>query len=197
MIALVASVRPRTRQLRETRAGVNSGHDARVAKLADAPDLGSGGAILRGSSPLPGTLRGWRIADGEWRGASGLAAILEEQHFRRGVGSIVKANGAITPSVILEHAATRAPAVDLVNAKVIPDIQFAPGLDQEGAARFFREQQLQRRTLVFEVGHRFSRFDRVVVQPGSARHSRRRQFAPPCSDDTDTDPRIEASRGVL
>jgi hypothetical protein len=27
---------------------------ARVAKLADAPDLGSGGAILRGSSPLPG-----------------------------------------------------------------------------------------------------------------------------------------------
>src|SRR3954451_14964323 len=29
-------------------------NDARVAKLADAPDLGSGGAILRGSSPLPG-----------------------------------------------------------------------------------------------------------------------------------------------
>src|ERR1043166_10309049 len=29
---------------------------ARVAKLADAPDLGSGGAILRGSSPLPGTM---------------------------------------------------------------------------------------------------------------------------------------------
>ena len=29
---------------------------ARVAKLADAPDLGSGGAILRGSSPLPGTI---------------------------------------------------------------------------------------------------------------------------------------------
>jgi hypothetical protein len=26
-----------------------------VAKLADAPDLGSGGEILRGSSPLPGT----------------------------------------------------------------------------------------------------------------------------------------------
>src|SRR4029078_5239521 len=27
---------------------------AGVAKLADAPDLGSGGEILRGSSPLPG-----------------------------------------------------------------------------------------------------------------------------------------------
>ena len=29
---------------------------AGVAKLADAPDLGSGGAILRGSSPLSGKL---------------------------------------------------------------------------------------------------------------------------------------------
>ena len=29
--------------------------EAGVAKLADAPDLGSGGAILRGSSPLSGT----------------------------------------------------------------------------------------------------------------------------------------------
>ena len=28
---------------------------ARVAELADAPDLGSGGEILRGSNPLPGT----------------------------------------------------------------------------------------------------------------------------------------------
>ena len=28
--------------------------DAEVAKLADAPDLGSGGVILRGSSPLLG-----------------------------------------------------------------------------------------------------------------------------------------------
>jgi hypothetical protein len=28
--------------------------DAEVAKLADAPDLGSGGEILRGSSPLLG-----------------------------------------------------------------------------------------------------------------------------------------------
>ena len=28
--------------------------DAGVAELADAPDLGSGGEIRRGSSPLPG-----------------------------------------------------------------------------------------------------------------------------------------------
>src|SRR5437879_13790180 len=30
-------------------------NDAGVAELADAPDLGSGGEIRRGSSPLPGT----------------------------------------------------------------------------------------------------------------------------------------------
>src|SRR5207248_11098003 len=30
---------------------------ARVSKFADAPDLGSGGAILRGSSPLPGIFK--------------------------------------------------------------------------------------------------------------------------------------------
>ena len=29
---------------------------ARMAELADAPDLGSGGAILGGSSPSPGNL---------------------------------------------------------------------------------------------------------------------------------------------
>ena len=29
--------------------------EAGVAELADAPDLGSGGEIRRGSSPLPGT----------------------------------------------------------------------------------------------------------------------------------------------
>ncbi len=37
----------------ELRALVES---AEVAKLADAPDLGSGGAILRGSSPLLGII---------------------------------------------------------------------------------------------------------------------------------------------
>src|SRR5947207_14437881 len=30
-------------------------NEARVAELADAPDLGSGGEIRRGSSPLPGS----------------------------------------------------------------------------------------------------------------------------------------------
>jgi hypothetical protein len=39
---------------RSTQRPSQASQFARVAKLADAPDLGSGGAILRGSSPLPG-----------------------------------------------------------------------------------------------------------------------------------------------
>ena len=37
------------------RAKVDAKMFAGVAELADAPDLGSGGEIRRGSSPLPGT----------------------------------------------------------------------------------------------------------------------------------------------
>ena len=33
------------------------GRPARVAELADAPDLGSGEVTLRGSSPLPRTIK--------------------------------------------------------------------------------------------------------------------------------------------
>jgi hypothetical protein len=35
--------------------------EAGVAKLADAPDLGSGGEILRGSSPLSGKSLGIKV----------------------------------------------------------------------------------------------------------------------------------------
>jgi hypothetical protein len=43
--------------LNGTMAYLASSENAGVAKLADAPDLGSGGAILRGSSPLSGIKR--------------------------------------------------------------------------------------------------------------------------------------------
>src|SRR4030095_2467882 len=46
-----------------TRKSTIQNRIARVAKLADAPDLGSGGEILRGSSPLPGTHRESRAVD--------------------------------------------------------------------------------------------------------------------------------------
>ena len=36
--------------------------EARVAELADAPDLGSGGEIRRGSSPLSGSLKGSKLS---------------------------------------------------------------------------------------------------------------------------------------
>jgi hypothetical protein len=42
--------------LNGTMAYLASSENAGVAKLADAPDLGSGGEILRGSSPLSGKL---------------------------------------------------------------------------------------------------------------------------------------------
>ena len=56
---------------------------ARVAELADAPDLGSGGEIRRGSSPLPGSFprikscgktrllsRAWQCNNSRYRGRS-------------------------------------------------------------------------------------------------------------------------------
>ena len=39
--------------------------NAGVAELVDAPDLGSGGAICAGSSPVPGTLDSSSDVDGE------------------------------------------------------------------------------------------------------------------------------------
>src|SRR5687767_11882804 len=94
--------------------GYSQDKAARVAKLADAPDLGSGGAILRGSSPLPGTSR--QGVRGSWEDLR-LAAIFEEQHFC-GPLRIVEADGAIAPHIIGEHAATRPPAVHLMDAEM-------------------------------------------------------------------------------
>src|SRR5207244_3948038 len=54
-IAGLLKFRPGTLRLRESRTAIKCRPtDAEVAKLADAPDLGSGGEILRGSSPLLG-----------------------------------------------------------------------------------------------------------------------------------------------
>jgi hypothetical protein len=62
----VARITVADRNLKSVAENLSCKGLARVAKLADAPDLGSGGAIVRGSSPLPGTFqRGWRIENGE------------------------------------------------------------------------------------------------------------------------------------
>ena len=84
--------------------------------MADAPDLGSGGAILRGSSPLPGiSLR--------------LAAILKKKHFGGAIGK-VKTNGAVAADEVARDAATGAHAVDLVNAKVSAHVKLTPRFDE-------------------------------------------------------------------
>src|ERR1043166_6234549 len=156
---------------------------ARVAKLADAPDLGSGGAILRGSSPLPGTA--FLRQAGEERKknktvgkppllVSRLTAIFEEQHFRSRVAAKVKANRAVAADVVLQHTATRAPAVHLVDAEMISKVELAPGLDENGAPGLFFEQRFQRRSRILEVSDRFRRLNLLIVQAASANYPRRR-----------------------
>ena len=86
--------------------------------------------------------------------ASRLAAILEEQNLRGGLISVVKTKGAVAARVVLRHAATGAAAVHLVDAEMVADVELAPRLDEDGAAGFFREQRLQRRSFVLDVGDR-------------------------------------------
>jgi hypothetical protein len=126
------------------------------------------------------------------KGRSRLAAILEEQHFRGSIASEVKTNGAITSNVVSQYAATRAPAVDLVDAQVISEVKLTPSLDENGTAGFFSEQGLERWTFVLDVGHRPRRFDLTIIQT-----STRQQLSPGGRYDADSHPRIEAGRGIL
>ena len=120
--------------------------------MADAPDLGSGGAILRGSSPLPGS-------------SSWLAAILKENHLG-GLIMEIKADGAIPADQIARDAATGAHAVDLVNADVRPDIKLPPRFDEDRALGIADEQKLQGRPFVFDVNDRRCCFECMIVQAG-------------------------------
>ena len=120
--------------------------------MADAPDLGSGGAILRGSSPLPGS-------------SSWLAAVFEEKNLGGSIGEI-KTNGAIAADQVARDAATGAHAVDLMNANVGADVEFAPGFDKRGALRLVGQENFQCWSLVFDVNDRRGRFERMIVQPG-------------------------------
>jgi hypothetical protein len=128
---------------------------------------------------------------------SRLAAILKEQHFGCCIASVVKAKGAIATLVVLQHAATGATTVHLVNAEMVADVKLAPRLDEEGASCFLSEQGLQRGTFVLDVRDRFRRFDLLIVQTATTSHSCRGHSLPCGSDDADADARIEAGRGVL
>ena len=108
--------------------------------MADAPDLGSGGAILRGSSPLPGT-------------SLGLAAILKEKQLGASIGK-VKADGAIAANKIARDTTTGSHAMDLMNTDMSADVKLAPRFDERSALRLVREKNFQSRAFVFDVTHR-------------------------------------------
>ncbi len=100
-----------------------------------------------------------------------MAAVFEEQHLGGRVVSVIKTNGPITADVILQHAAARAAAVHLVNAEMVPDVQFAPHLDEKSASGFLSEQRLQRGAFVLDVADRLGRFDFVIIQSATGSHS--------------------------
>ena len=120
--------------------------------MADAPDLGSGGAILRGSSPLPGSL-------------SDLTAVFKQKQFGGSIGKI-EANRAIATAQVARDAATGAHAVDLVNADVAPQVELAPRFDKQSALRVVGEQTFEGRAFVFEVNDRRCCFEALIVQTG-------------------------------
>ena len=120
--------------------------------MADAPDLGSGGAILRGSSPLPGT-------------SSGLAAVFKEKHLGSSVRKI-ESDSAVAADQIARDTATGAHAVNLVNAGVGADVKFAPRFDQRGSLRLVGEEKLQGRAFVLKIAHPRRRFDRPIIEAG-------------------------------
>ena len=114
----------------------------------------------------------------EPEGGSRLAAILEEQHFRGRIAAKVKANGAVASDVVSQYAAACAPAVHLVNARVISEEKLTPRLDEDGTPGFFSEQGLQRGPFVMDVGYRSRRLDLAIIQTSTRQHSRRGQLSP-------------------
>ena len=77
-----------------------------MAKLADAPDLGSGGAILRGSSPLPGKpleIKGLRNLNNNYiRGVAVLLPVCcpEKTHTATGKGCWIGAEAPAARTVL-------------------------------------------------------------------------------------------------
>ena len=77
---------------------------------------------------------------------------------------VIKADGAVAADVIAEDAATRAHAVDLVDAEMSAHVKFAPGFDEDGVACLLGEEKLQSGTFVFGVGDRGGGFEDLVIQ---------------------------------
>jgi len=77
------------------------------------------------------------------------------------------------PDVVVQHTATRAPAVDLVEPELAPNVKLTPGLDEDGAAGFLSEQGFERGTFVGNERYRCRRFDLAIIQTLARQHPRR------------------------
>jgi hypothetical protein len=125
-----------------------------------------------------------------------LAAVLEQEKLSPVFLGEKKADRAVAPEVFTRNAATGTHAVDLVDADVGAHVKFAPGFDEDGAARLFGEEKFQGRTFVFDVGHRRG-FECMVIQAVRPNETCRRQFAEGRRHDSEAHPRIKSSSGVL
>lgn len=94
-----------------------------------------------------------------------LAAVLKEKHLGSSIGK-VKPNRAVAADQVARHTTTGAHAVDLMNADVGADIEFAPRFDEDRALCFVGKQALQRRPLVFRIRHGRGLFEDAIIEPG-------------------------------
>lgn len=92
-----------------------------------------------------------------------MAAIFEEKKLSPRV-RVIKADGAVAAEQITRDAATRAHAVDLVDAEVSAHVKLAPRLNEDGAGCLFGQETFQSRTFVFDVGDRGGGFEDLVIQ---------------------------------
>src|ERR1044071_3657138 len=77
---------------------------------------------------------------------SNLTAILEEKHLHRRIVAIIKPERPVASDVISAHAATRAPAVYLMNAEPVSSIERAPGFDHNSPIHLCFEHRFQSRS---------------------------------------------------
>lgn len=98
------------------------------------------------------------------RNALQLSAIFKEKKLGLVFLGEIKADSAVASDEIAWDAATGAHTVDLVDAEVSADVEFAPGFDDDGLARLFGQENFQGWPFVLDVGDRRGGFQDVVIQ---------------------------------
>jgi len=106
------------------------------------------------------------MEDRGWRDRLGLAAVFEQEELCARFLGEVKADRAVAGDQVARDAATGAHAVDLVNAYMRADVEFAPRFDKNGALRFVGEEELQGGARVFHIGHPRLLLDDAIIHAG-------------------------------